>query len=252
MTPFEVLLGASRLGDDRRRFDTSILVHFSAEVSSASLGNSVTLRGATGAAVDGTLLVTGATATFTPSAPLPLACVENAQVAATATDTVAQTLGKAYRWQFTTADGAWGPEQSLSGATYTDGGVYYSAGSRVAIAADGSAFTSWTAYDPSGQHLYLHASRYTPAGGWAPHLQFDELLQDGRLRRREHASEPSARTARRSCSGRTRPSATQAPSCSRCDPSTTAPAGACRPRSRATPRRWRSAPTRTGTSSRPG
>ncbi|MGH7440802.1 MAG: Ig-like domain-containing protein, partial [Polyangiaceae bacterium] len=152
---------------------------FSANVSYASLGSSVTLRGNTGA-VDGTLTVTGATATFTPSAPLPLACVENAQVAASAADTTGQALGKAYRWQFTTADGAWASEQSVSGATYTDGGVYYSAGDRVAIAADGSAFTSWTAYDPSRQHLYLHASRYTPAGGWAPHLQFDELLQDGR------------------------------------------------------------------------
>jgi hypothetical protein len=158
--------------------NASLVVRFSTDVTMASLGGAITLSDGNGN-VSGSLSTSGMTATFRPSAALPLACTEAAAVAASATDITGQRLGATYRWQFTTADGAWGVEQSASGMGYTSGGNMAPAQNRPGIAGDGSAFVSWSDYDTTGQHLYLHGSRYAPGTGWAPHLQFTEIYQAG-------------------------------------------------------------------------
>jgi hypothetical protein len=77
-----------------------------------------------------------------------------------------------------TCNGAWHPADTMGGTGYSDNGSYSEPLKSIPVAGDGSAFTAWTAHDPTSSHVYLYASRFTPSGGWVPY-RFDELAGNG-------------------------------------------------------------------------
>jgi len=72
------------------------------------------------------------------------------------------------------ADASFHGPDSVGGAGYADNGLWGDSQRSVFIAGDGSAFTAWLAVDSTSSYAQAHASRYTPAGGWAPLLAFDQ------------------------------------------------------------------------------
>jgi hypothetical protein len=145
----------------------------SADVSAVSLaGDGFTLSGPS-SSVAGEVSAKGATATFTPQHRLPLACRETATLAAAVADVGGRPLGAPYAWSFTTADGSYGPEQSIGGPGYSDEMLGLDPPHRIFIAPDGSAFTAWSTRDTAWTRGAAHASRYTAATGWTPFLNFD-------------------------------------------------------------------------------
>jgi hypothetical protein len=147
--------------------DTSVAATFSQTLDAATLTSETFTVSVRGKAIDGELVVDGATATITPSAPLSLLSEYQVSLAGDITDEQGNGLSSPpYTWSFSTADGSWKDVQAIELDPNN------ARESQVAVDALGNGIAVWRAQNQSGA-FDVWANRYDLETGWAEPVMLD-------------------------------------------------------------------------------
>ena len=140
--------------------DTVVTAEFETALNEATVTtSSFTLTRNDGADVEGSVEVTGQTASLTPARPLGLLSSYTATLTGAIEDLSGQTLAMTQTWGFQTRDGQWG-EPELIEISNAGRAVL----PQVALDPNGNAVAVWEQSDGTRDNVW--ANRFTPAAGW--------------------------------------------------------------------------------------
>jgi uncharacterized membrane-anchored protein len=140
--------------------DVVVTAEFDAALNAASLStSSFRVRREGGADVEGSVSVTGPTASYTPARALGLLSAYTAMLTTAIEGLSGQTLEVSHTWGFSTRDGQWGEPVliEIRNASSADS-------PQVAVDPNGNAVAVWNQSD--GTRLNIWANRFTVATGW--------------------------------------------------------------------------------------
>ncbi len=140
--------------------DVVVTAEFDAALNAASLTtSSFRLRRDEGADVEGSVAVTGPTASYTPARALGLLSAYTAMLTTAIEGLSGQTLEVSHTWGFSTRDGQWGEPVLIE--TGNAGDAF---GPQVAVGPNGNAVAVWHQSDGTRQNIW--ANLFTVATGW--------------------------------------------------------------------------------------
>ncbi|NNK07183.1 MAG: Ig-like domain-containing protein [Myxococcales bacterium] len=140
--------------------DIVVTAEFETALNEATVTtSSFTLTLESGADVEGSVAVTGQTASLTPARPLGLLRTYTATLTTAIEGVSGETLAMNETWGFQTRDGQWGEPVLIE---------IRNAGSarfpRVALDPNGNAVAVWAQWDGTRRNIW--ANRFTPSAGW--------------------------------------------------------------------------------------
>ena len=140
--------------------DIVVTAEFETTLNEATVTTgSFTLTRDGGADVEGSVAVTGQTASFTPARPLGLLSSYTATVTTAIEGVSGETLAMTETWGFQTRDGQWGEPVLIEIRNAGDAVL-----PQVALDPNGNAVAVWQQADGTRNNIW--ANRFTPAAGW--------------------------------------------------------------------------------------